>query len=273
MYANKKVLITGASCGLGRKLAISYAKENAKIINLSRDKFKMEELNTYLNKINSKNNKYYSVDVGNYDNINEVKNELKKTNNLPDIIINNAAGNFLCLFEDLTLNGWKKINNIVLDGAFNIYHIFGKTLIEEKKKAVFLNISTTYANESSAFVIPSAAAKAGVDNIMKGLTVEWSKYGMRFVGIAPGPMANTGGASKLDKLGLFKMYNSVNNPSKRMCTTEEIAKLSLYLTSEKADYINGEIIRIDGGEFIKNQGEFSFITNIPYYKYLLKQQK
>ena len=197
--------------------------------------------------------------------------KLLRENSLPHIIINNAAGNFLCPFEKLTINGWKRINDIVLNGAFNIYHIFGKTIIEKERKAVFLNISTTYSQNSSALVIPSAAAKAGVDNIMKGLTVEWSKYGMRFVGIAPGPIANSGGASKLDPFGIFKKYNNYVNPSQRMCDPQEIADLAMFLTSKKADYINGTIVNIDGGEYIKNQGEFSFLTNIPFYEKLFKK--
>lgn len=271
MYRNKIVLITGASSGLGKNLAINYAKQGAKIINISRNENKMIDVNNTLNSINNKNNLYFPVDVSNYKDINQIKIILKQQQNLPDVVINNAAGNFLCPFHKLSENGWKRIIDIVLNGSFNIYHIFGKEFISIKKPATFLNISTTYSETSSALVIPSAVAKAGVDNLMKGLTVEWSKYGMRFVGIAPGPMADTGGAEKLDKMGLFKLYNSVNNPSKRMCKTEEIANLALYLTSEKADYINGEIIKIDGGEFIKNQGEFSFISNIPYHDYMLKK--
>jgi 2,4-dienoyl-CoA reductase [(3E)-enoyl-CoA-producing], mitochondrial len=271
MFKNKKILITGASSGLGKALAIAYAREKGKIINLSRNQNKINILNEKLKKINNTDNIGYSVDVSNYDEIFKVKNNLLRENNLPDIIINNAAGNFLCPFEDLTPNGWKRINDIVLTGAFNIYHIFGKTFIEKKREAIFLNISTTYSENSSALVIPSAVAKAGVDNIMKGLTVEWSKYGMRFVGIAPGPIANSGGASKLDPFGIFKYYNNYVNPSQRMCDPSEIADLSLFLTSKKANYINGEIIRIDGGEYIKNQGEFSFLTNIPFYKKLFKK--
>ena len=108
MYANKKVLITGGSSGLGKQLAISYAKNQAQIINLSRNIVKMENLNKDLNKINNLDNKFYSVDVSNYKEIENVKNILKQSNNMPDIIINNAAGNFLCLFENLTENGWKK---------------------------------------------------------------------------------------------------------------------------------------------------------------------
>tara|TARA_B100000035_G_C20911210_1_gene514048 strand:- start:111 stop:926 length:816 start_codon:yes stop_codon:yes gene_type:complete len=265
MYKNKNVLITGASSGLGKILAINYAKQGAKIINLSRNIQKIDSLNYKLNKLNNIENIGFNIDVSKYEQVKSVKNNLLKDKCLPDIIINNAAGNFLCPFEKLTVNGWKRINDIVLNGAFNIYHNFGKTFIEQKKQAVFLNISTTYSENSSALVIPSAVSKAGVDNIMKGLTVEWSKYGMRFVGIAPGPIANSGGASTLDPIGIFKHYNNYVNPSQRMCDPQEIADLALFLTSKKADYINGSIIRIDGGEYIKNQGEFSFLTNIPFY--------
>ena len=268
MFANKKVLITGASSGLGKSLALAYARENAKIINLSRNNDRMSVLNEDLNSINKLSNKFFSIDISKYEDVLKIKDVLQRENNLPDIVINNAAGNFLCPFEKLTPNGWKRINDIVLNGAFNIYHIFGKTFIQKRREAVFLNISTTYSENSSALVIPSAAAKAGVDNIMKGLTVEWSKYGMRFVGIAPGPISDSGGASKLDPFGVFKKYNNYVNPSKRMCQPKEIADLAMFLTSEKADYINGEIIRIDGGEWIKNQGEFSFLTNIPFYNKL-----
>lgn len=274
MYKNKTVLITGGNGGLGKNLCLSYANYGAKIINLSRDIDKMKILNNKLNNINNKNNKFFSIDVSNYNDILNVKNELIKENVFPDIIINNAAGNFLCPFENLTPNGWKRINDIVLTGAFNIYHIFGKEVISKKynnSKTIFLNISTTYSENSSALVIPSAVAKAGVDNLMKGLTVEWSKYGMRFVGIAPGPIAESGGASKLDPLGIFKKYNNYVNPSQRMCNPQEISDLAIFLTSEKADYINGEIVRIDGGEWIKNQGEFSFLTNIPYYQRILSK--
>ena len=272
MYKNKTVLITGASSGLGKYLALSYAKSNARIINLSRNIVRMSNLNNNLNNINNQNNLYYSVDVSKYNEILNIKNDLLEKKIIPDIIINNAAGNFLCPLENITSNGWNRIIDIVLNGSFNIYHIFGKTLINEKKKGVFLNISTTYAENSSAFVIPSACAKAGVDNLMKGLTTEWSKYNIRFVGISPGPIENSGGASKLDPLGLFKYYNNYTNPSRRMCHPEEISELAKFLTSENASYINGEIIRIDGGEYIKNSGEFNMLTNIPYYEKLFKKQ-
>ena len=226
-------------------------------------------LNNELNNINKLDNLYYSVDVSKYDEILNVKNDLKNKNIIPDVIINNAAGNFLCPFNKLSKNGWNRIIDIVLNGTFNIYHIFGNHLIKNNKKAVFLNISTTYADTGSALVIPSASAKAGVDNMIKGLTVEWSDYDIRLIGIAPGPILNSGGLDKLDPFKIFKLYNNYVNPRKRMCHPNEISNLVMYLTSDYSDYINGQIIKIDGGESVKNSGEFNFITNIPFYNKLI----
>tara|TARA_R110002072_G_scaffold11479_3_gene51867 strand:- start:1584 stop:2393 length:810 start_codon:yes stop_codon:yes gene_type:complete len=268
MYKSKNILITGASSGLGKQLALSYAGQGGRIINISRNNQKGVMLNNQLHIVNNLNNKFFSADVSKYQEIVNIKDKLIGEKIYPDVIINNAAGNFLCPFEKLSKNGWSRVIDIVLNGSFNIYHTFGKELIERKKKAVFLNISTIYSENSSALVIPSACAKAGVDNMMKGLTTEWSKYGMRFVGIAPGPIADSGGASKLDPFGLFKIFNKYVNPSSRMGTPQEISELAMYLTSPSASYINGEIIKIDGGEYIKNSGEFNFITNIPFYKKL-----
>ena len=271
MYHNKTILITGASSGLGRNMALHYAKQGGKIINISRSIPKMESLQNELKTINSRNHLYFSADVSQYKSVCDIKNILQEQQIYPNVIIHNAAGNFLCNFEDLSENGWKRIIDIVLHGSFNIYHLFGKYLIEEKKKGVFLNISTTYSKTGSALVIPSSVAKAGVDNLMRGLTVEWSPYNIRFVGIAPGPIENSGGATKLDPFGIFKYYNNYINPKQRMCSQDEISKLSMYLTSDDADYINGEIVTIDGGEVIKNSGEFNFLTNIPYYKKLIQK--
>lgn len=271
LYKNKNILITGASSGLGKNMAINYAKNGGKIINLSRDISKMESLNNELKKYNNLDNLFYPVDISNYKQVEIIKNDLMKKNIHPDVIINNAAGNFLCPIINISENGWNRVIDIVLKGNFNVTHLFGKEIIKNKKKTVFLNITTTYTDTGSALVIPSAVAKAGVDSLMKSLTVEWSKYNIRFVGIAPGPIEGSGGVSKLDPLGLFSIINNYTNPRNRMCKQDEISNLAMYLTSNYADYINGEIVRIDGGELNKNSGEFNFITNFPYYEKILKK--
>jgi 2,4-dienoyl-CoA reductase len=270
MYHNKTILITGGSSGLGRNLAKQYAKNGGRIINISRDVLKMASLQNRLNQINSYEHLYFSADVSKYSEINQIKKVLERKKIYPDVVINNAAGNFLCPFNKLSENGWRRIIDIVLHGSFNIYHIFGKHLIDNKRSGVFLNVSATYSDTGSALVIPSSVAKAGVDNLMRGLTVEWSPHNIRLVGIAPGPIKDSGGAKKLDPLNIFKYYNNYTNPRKRMASQNEICDLAMYLTSEKADYINGEIIRIDGGEVVKNSGEFNFLTNIPFYKNIFK---
>ena len=271
LYANKTVLITGASSGLGKNLAMAYAKNGAKIINISRNNKKMKKLNMDLNKINKINHLYYAADVSNYKQIEIIKNDLVLQKIHPDVIINNAAGNFLCPFDKLSENGWKRIIDIVLHGNFNITHLFGKEMIEKKKSTIFLNITTTYAPTGSALVAPSAAAKAASDALMKSLTVEWSKHNIRFVGIAPGPINNTGGIDKLDPFKIFKTLNNYTNPRQRMCNPTEISNLAMFLTSPYADYINGEIITIDGGQFVKTSGQFNFITNIPFYDKIIKK--
>ncbi len=265
-YLRKKILITGGSSGLGRTMAESYAKEGAKVINISRDVPRMEALHDRLNAINGGGNAYFSKDVSRYGDIEEVRDVLKETNMIPDVVVNNAAGNFLCPIEKLSKNGWLRIIDIVLNGSFNVTHVIGKEMIKRGKSGVFLNVSTTYADTGSALVIPSAVAKAGVDTMMKSLAVEWSDHNIRFVGIAPGPIEGSGGVDALDRAGIYRAWNAYANPSKRMGTKEEIAKLGMFLTCDDASYINGEIVRIDGGELNKNSGEFNFVTNLPFYK-------
>ena len=270
MYANKTILITGANSGLGRNLALNYAKQGGRIVNLSRNIKKMESLQKELENINHKYHFYYPVDVSNFKQIEIIKKDMLIKKIIPDVVINNAAGNFLCSFRKLTPNGWNRVIDIVLNGTFNVTKIFGEEMIRHNKQGVFLTISTTYANTGSALTIPSAVAKSGTETLMKSLSVEWSKYNIRFVGIAPGPMENTGGLSKLDKLNLYKYRNYWINPRKRMANLDEISELSLFLTNNDcADYINGTIIRIDGGEYNKNSGQFNFITNIPFWEKIL----
>ena len=158
MYRHKNILITGASSGLGRNLALNYAKEGGRIINISRSLPKMESLQKELIQESFQEHLYFSGDVSKYQEILDIQKELRQQKISPDVIINNAAGNFLCPFNQLTPNGWNRVIDIVLNGTFNIYHLFGKQLIQEKKSGVFLNISTTYSETGSALVIPSSVA-------------------------------------------------------------------------------------------------------------------
>ena len=137
LYHNQHILITGASSGLGRNMALNYAKNGATIINLSRNLKKMKSLQQELQDINPVSHKYYSLDISDYQEVKKVKSDLLKNNIFPDVVINNAAGNFLCPFYNLSENGFNRVLEIVLKGNFNTIHLFGKEMIRLKKNGIF----------------------------------------------------------------------------------------------------------------------------------------
>jgi len=168
-----------------------------------------------------------------------------------DHLVNNAAGNFICPAEDLSINGWNSVINIVLNGTFYCSQAVGKEWIATGHKGSILNIVATKAWGAGQGVIHSACAKSGVLTMTRTLATEWgSKYGIRVTAIAPGPIANTGGAEKL--FMSEKHYQATLNsiPLKRLGQPEEIANLAYFLLSDQAAYINGECVTMDGGQWL-----------------------
>jgi len=182
-----------------------------------------------------------------------------------DGLLNNAAGNFISPTERLSSNAFDTIIDIVLKGTKNCTLAFGKHWIDIKqKKATVLNIVTTYAWTGSAYVVPSATAKAGVLALTRSLAVEWAKYGMRFNAIAPGPFPTKGAWDRLlpgDLKDEFDMKKKI--PLRRMGEHQELANLAAYLMSDFSSYINGEVVTIDGGEWLQGAGEFNMLEKIP----------
>jgi len=146
----------------------------------------------------------YSMDVREPEAIAATLNALEADAGVPDIVVNNAAGNFISPFERLSPNAWKSITDIVLNGTAYVTMDAGKRMIKRGKGGVFLAITTVYAETGSGYVVPSAAAKAGVAALTKSLSSEWGRYGIRFVGIAPGPIETKGAFTRLDPSGQFK---------------------------------------------------------------------
>ena len=176
-----------------------------------------------------------------------------------DILVNNAAGNFLARTEDLSPGAWQAVIGIVLMGTINMTMACGRRWLAEKRAASVLNIVATYSSSGSGsgYVVPSAVSKAGVQALTRSLAVEWGPRGIRMNAIAPGPIPTEGAFSRLlpkkelEKLAIHRV------PMRRFGTPEEIANLAAFLASDGASYINGEVVTMDGGEWLQGAGEFS----------------
>jgi NAD(P)-dependent dehydrogenase (short-subunit alcohol dehydrogenase family) len=181
-----------------------------------------------------------------------------------DVLLNNAAGNFIAPTERLSANAFDTIIDIVLKGTKNCTLALGKHWIAKKQESsVVLNIVTTYAWTGSAYVVPSATAKAGVLAMTRSLAVEWAKYGIRTNAIAPGPFPTKGAWDRLLPGDLAKEFDMTKKvPLRRVGDHQELANLAAYLVSDFSGYINGEVVTIDGGEWLQGAGEFNMLEKI-----------
>ncbi|NXA45469.1 DECR protein, partial [Nothocercus julius] len=261
-FQGKLAFITGGGTGLGKGMTTALSSLGATCAIASR---KLDVLKGTAEEISSKTgNKVYAIQCDVRDPV-SVKNavaELIQLGGLPDIVINNAAGNFVSPSERLSANAWKTITDIVLNGAAFVTLEIGKELIKAQKGAVFLCITTIYAESGSGYVVPSASAKAGVEALSKSLAAEWGKYGMRFNVIQPGPIKTKGAFSRLDPTGTFESTFIERIPCGRLGTVEEIANLATYFCSDYASWVNGAVIRMDGGEFVSMAGEFNDLRKV-----------
>ncbi len=262
---DKVIVVTGGGSGLGKAMATYFLELGAKIAITSRNLEKLTEVKLELEAKTGGKVLAVKCDVRNYD---EVENMLKATLSeygKVDGLLNNAAGNFISPTERLSSNAFDTIIDIVLKGTKNCTLAFGKHWIDTKQtKATVLNIVTTYAWTGSAYVVPSATAKAGVLAMTRSLAVEWAKYGIRFNAIAPGPFPTKGAWDRLlpgDLKDKFDMKKKI--PLRRVGEHQELANLAAYLMSDFSAYINGEVVTIDGGEWLQGAGEFNMLEAIP----------
>ena len=262
LYKNKHVLITGGGTGLGKQIASTYYDLGANITIASRKKNVLQKTKNELYDENKGIVDFKILDLKNHDTILELCNNFKDNNNVPDIIINNSAANFLCPSEKLTYNGWNTIIDTVLKGTLDLTLELGKLVIETNNKSVFVNISTTYAQTGSAFVLPSAISKAGIDNMTKSLAAEWGHYGIRMLSIAPGPIYTKGAFDRLDPTGQFQKQLINTLPMGRLGEKEELSNFISFLTTEQCNWLTGQIINFDGGEVVRNSGEFNSLLNL-----------
>lgn len=261
-FQNKTILITGGGSGLGLEMAKGFAKTGADIAICGRTEEKLKNAVAEIEKERAGAKvRWYVCDVRDHAAVQSMFEEAINDFGSLEGLVNNAAGNFLSASEDLSPGGFKVVMDIVMTGSFNCTHVFGNYLIAEKKQGTVLSIVTSYAETGSAFVLPSACAKAGVLAMTKSLAYEWATYGIRLNAIAPGPFPTDGAWSRLvpsekaDELFINKI------PAKRYGEKYELVNLATFLMSDMAPYITGDCITIDGGERLA-AGQFNFISDL-----------
>ncbi len=260
----KTIIITGGGTGLGKSMGKYMLELGANLVITSRKEDVLQNTSEELMKLTGGKVLPVACDVRKYEEIQNVISKTEKEFGQIHGVLNNAAGNFISPTERLSHRAFDIVVDIVLKGTYYFTLAAGKNWIAKKQPGTFLNIVTTYAWTGSGYVVPSACSKAGVLALTRSLAVEWAKYKIRSNAIAPGPFPTEGAWSRLLPGELGNKFNPADRiPLKRVGEHSELANLAAYLMSDFSAYINGEVVTIDGGEWLRNGGEFSHLEDIP----------
>jgi NAD(P)-dependent dehydrogenase (short-subunit alcohol dehydrogenase family) len=260
----KTIIVTGGGTGLGRSMGKYFLELGANLVITSRKIDVLEKAAAEMKAETGGQVLAIACDVRKYQEIEHVIQMAEEAFGTVHGILNNAAGNFISPTERLSHRAFDIVVDIVLKGTYYTTLAAGKNWISKKQSGIFLNIVTTYAWTGSGYVVPSACSKAGVLALTRSLAVEWAKYNIRSNAIAPGPFPTEGAWSRLLPGDLVKKFDPAQRiPLKRVGEHQELANLAAYLMSDYSAYINGEVITIDGGEWLRNGGEFSHLEMVP----------
>ncbi|MCG8388569.1 MAG: SDR family oxidoreductase [Cytophagales bacterium] len=260
---DKTIIVTGGGTGLGRSMGKYLLELGANLTITSRKIEVLEQAAKELMEETGGQVFPIACDIRNYAEIENVIRETETKYGKVDGVLNNAAGNFISPTERLSHRAFDIVIDIVLRGTSNFTLAAGKNWIEKKQPGVFLNIVTTYAWTGSGYVVPSACAKAGVLAMTRSLAVEWAKYNIRSNAIAPGPFPTEGAWKRLFPGEVAEQLDPLKRiPVGRYGDHQELANLAAYLMSDYSAYINGEVVTIDGGEWLQGAGEFNGLEMI-----------
>ena len=260
----KTIIITGGGTGLGKAMGTYFLSLGANLVITSRKLDVLQKTAEEMEAATGGKVLAVACDVRKYDEVENMLQQSVAKFGKVDVLLNNAAGNFISPTERLSANAFAAIIDIVLKGSANCALALGKYWIAEKIPGNILNIVTTYAFTGSAYVVPSACAKGGVLAMTKSLAVEWGRHGIRSNAIAPGPFPTKGAWDRLLPGEMAQKFDFKNRvPLKRVGEHQELANLAAFLVSDFSGYINGEVITIDGGEWLQGAGQFNGLEMVP----------
>lgn len=252
----ERILITGGGTGLGREMAEGFLKLGATVHICGRRAGKLEETASELMVLYGGKVVGHGCDIRDAAAIDTMIEAIWEEGGALTGLVNNAAGNFISRTEDLTVNGFNAIADIVFRGTFYVTHNVGKRLIAQGRRGNFLSILTTWVWNGSAFTVPSAMSKAGINVMTQSLATEWGRYGLRFNAIAPGLFPTKGAGARLAPGGRGSNAGLRGNPMNRAGEMHELVNLAAFLIGPGADYLNGQTIAIDGAGYQANAGNF-----------------
>ncbi len=261
LLRDKNIIITGGGTGLGKQMTKTFLEYGSSVSILSRNVDHLDAVKREM-KGYGFDIKTEVCDIRNPDEIKKAVDDIEIDGKI-NVLINNAAGNFISKTEDLTPKAFDTVLKIVLNGTSYFSLEMGKRWIESHINGVVLNIVATYAWTGSGYVVPSAIAKAGVLALTRSLAAEWGHYGIRSVAIAPGAFKTEGAWSKLLPDESYENAIKSRNPMRRLATKEEIANIATFLISDMSSYINGEVITVDGGDWLYGSSIFNMMENLP----------
>jgi len=264
LLKDRAIFTTGGGTGLGRSMALRFAELGARMFLVGRREEPLRETCEEILRLGGAA-AFTTCDIRDYAAVEAAVAQAEQQFGKINALVNNAAGNFIARTERLSPNAFNAVVGIVLNGSFHCTQAIGKRWIAQQLGGNILNIVTTYAaaNCGSGFVVPSACAKAGVLAMTTSLAVEWAKYHIRVNAIAPGPFPTEGAWSRLMPSKQFEEHSKEKHPMKRFGRHEELANLAAFLLSDMAEYINGECVVIDGGQWLRGAGEFNDLMLLP----------
>lgn len=264
LLKGRAIFLTGGGTGLGRSMALRFSGLGARMFLVGRREEPLRDTCEEIRRLGG-GAAYAICDVRDYAAVEVAVAQAEQQFGKINALVNNAAGNFIARTEKLSANAFNAVVGIVLNGSFHCTQAIGKRWIAQKLGGNILNIVTTYAaaNCGSGFVVPSACAKAGVLAMTTSLAVEWAKHHIRINAIAPGPFPTEGAWSRLMPSKQFEEHSKEKHPMRRFGRHEELANLAAFLLSDMAEYINGECVVIDGGQWLRGAGEFNDLMLLP----------